>query len=293
MKKYILSVAVAAMSSISFAGGPASVFITAGQSNSEGRAPVSEKPSYLDNGYKHLKYANVRPVQDGHFGEFDFGKTFAYCDVVNYLIDKVSEKDFYAIKCTYGGTAITPGQTAEGKPVWYADAEWLSQNKAFNMDERGLSLAKSLTEGFARCVDTTLSKLKDGYDVKAIMWHQGESDRKIPEAYYDNFKDMIIYIRNQIYAVTGKEKDKTLPFILGTVPHTSRQYSPIVEAAQLKVASELPNVFVIDLSDAGFGEDQLHFNGKWTEYVGKEMFNKLVELGLVDSEKVSVVKPTP
>ena len=31
---------------------PASVFITAGQSNAEGRVSSSEKPKYLDNGYK-------------------------------------------------------------------------------------------------------------------------------------------------------------------------------------------------------------------------------------------------
>lgn len=293
MKKFVMLAAVAAMPFISFAGEPASVFITAGQSNSEGRALVSEKPSYLNRGYKHLKYADVRPTQDGRFGKFKFGKTFAYCDVVNYLIDKASDKDFYAIKCTYGGTAITPGQTKEGKPVWYANAEWLAQNKSYNKKDGGMSLAKSLTEGFAKCAETTLSKLKDGYDVKAIMWHQGESDRKIPEAYYDNFKDLITYMRDQIYAVTGDEKDKTLPFIFGTVPHTSKQYSPVVEAAQFKVASELPNVYVIDLSDAGFGEDQLHFNGEWTEYVGKQMFNKLVDLDLVSAERVSVDKPAP
>ena len=55
----------------------------------------------------------------------------------------------------------------------------------------------------------------------------------------------------------------------------------------------MPNVYVIDLSDAGFGEDQLHFNGEWTEYVGKQMFNKLVDLGLVSAERVSVDKPAP
>lgn len=123
------------------------------------------------------------------------------------------------------------------------------------------------------------------------MWHQGESDRKQAANYYKNFKDMINYMRNAIYMKTGKEKDKTLPFIFGTVPHKSRQYSREVEEAQKRVASELPNVYCIDLSDAGLQADGLHFDAAWTEYVGKMMYNKLVELKLVKGKKVKIEKP--
>lgn len=274
---------------------PVSVFITAGQSNAEGRAPSADKPDYLDKGYKHLKYAFVRSTQDGKFGKYKFGDTFAFCDVTNHLLDQALDRDFYSIKCTYGGTSITPGQYNENesgwKPVWYADSIWIARNKAHNSKDGGLSLTLSLTEGFARCVDKTLGKLKNGYDVKAIMWHQGESDRKKPDEYYHNFKNMIVFMREQIYAVTGREKDKTLPFIFGTVPHASRQYNPVIEAAQLKVAQELPNVYPIDLSDVSLQDDVLHFDGKGTDYVGRLMFNKLVELGLVDSEAADAVNP--
>lgn len=269
---------------------PASVFITAGQSNAEGRAPSSEMPKYLAKGYKHLRYAFVRTKQDGMFGTYRFGGTFAFCDVVNYFIDKAAKADFYAIKCTYGGTAITPGQTEEGKPIWYADSAWLSKNKAHDSQNGGMSLTLALTEGFAKCVETTLSHLKNGYDVKAIMWHQGESDRKKPGEYYKNFKEMITFMRNQIYAVTGKEKDKALPFIFGTVPHGSRQYSAGVEAAQLRVAKELPNVYAIKLDSVPLQADSIHFNGKGTGYVGRLMYNKLVELGLVKGKRVKVEK---
>lgn len=274
---------------------PADVFIYAGQSNAEGRAPYAEKPAYLDNGYKHLKYAFVRSAQDGKFGKYKFGDTFAFCDVTNYLIDRAIDKDFYSIKCTYGGTSITPGQyndeEAAWKPVWYADSLWLGENKAHNSNDGGLSLTLALTDGFAKCVGETLGKLKNGYDVKAIMWHQGESDRMKPEEYYKNFRDMISFMRKQIYAITGKEKDLTLPFIFGTVPHASRQYNPVIEAAQLKVAKELPNVYALDFSAVPLKEDVLHFNGTGTEYVGKLMFNKLVELKLVDGETVSAQNP--
>lgn len=271
---------------------PVSVFITAGQSNAEGRESVEYRPFYLhDSCYHHLRYAFVGSTQTGRFEDFKFRDTFAFCDVTNYLIDRAMDTDFYAIKCTHGGTAIAPGVTEPGKPIWYADRKWLKKNKAHNSRNGGMSLTLSLTEGFAKCVETTLSKLSAGYDVKAILWHQGESDRNKAEDYYQNFKNMITFMREEIYAVTGKEKDKTLPFIFGTVSHASRQYNPVVEAAQLKVAQKVPNVHILDLSDAGLRADELHFNGPWTEYVGRLMFNKLVELGLVDAQPVEATKP--
>lgn len=271
---------------------PAPVFITAGQSNADGRESVSKLPSYLKGGYAYLNYANVTAAGDGTFGDFRFGKRFAFCDITNYYIEQALQADFYAIKCAYGGTAIDTAATYSQLPVWCADTAWIARNKAYRGDiSEGRSLTRSLAEGFDSCVDVTLSKLPGGYDVKAIMWHQGEGDRKQPGHYYKNFKDMINYMRAAVYAKTGREKDKTLPFIFGTVSHKSRQYSRGVEEAQLKVAAELPNVYCIDMSDAGLLPDVLHFDSAWTEYLGKQMYNKLVELKLVDGEKVEAGKP--
>lgn len=291
--KIILSLILATIQITASSQKPVSVFITAGQSNAEGRESVNHLPPYLnDSCYKHLRYAFVRSEQSGKFSDFKFGKTFAFCDVAHYFIDQASDADFYAIKCTYGGTAIAPGITEPNKPIWYANSEWLNRNRAYSDSKGGMSLTLSLTEGFARCVDSTLSHLPEGYDVKAIMWHQGESDRNKADDYYQNFKDMITFMREQIYAITQKEKDKTLPFIFGTVSHASRQYNPIIEKAQLKASQELSNVYVIDLSDAGLQEDGLHFNGPWTEYAGKLMFNKLVKVGLVNAKPVKAIKPS-
>lgn len=295
MRKNKLTVALAALlmlPSLSFAQAP--VFLTAGQSNADGRAYVSEMPAYLHEGYKHLHFANITFKSNGKFGQrkFDPKGKFAFCDVTNYYLDKTLGTDFYSIKCTYGGTAIDTASAPAKRPVWCADKKWIAANKAHRGDvTTGKSLTKSLTEGFADCVDSTLARLSKGYDVKAIMWHQGESDRKKASHYYKNFKDMINYMRQAIYKKTGRRKDKKLPFIFGSVPHASKQYSREVEEAQIRVAKELPNVYRIDLSDAGLREDVLHFDAAWTEYVGKMMFNKLVELKLIDAEPLYVVKP--
>lgn len=274
------------------AADPAPVFIVAGQSNADGRETIEFLPSYLKNGYEHLKFANVTSSCDGTFSDFRFGKRFAFSDITNYYIDQTIKGDFYVIKCAYGGTSIAPGATHAHLPIWYANPSWIATNQAYrgNIDE-GKSLTLALTDGFRDCADKTLSKLPEKYDVKAILWHQGESDRRKATDYYQNFKDMITFMREQIYQVTGDEKDKSLPFIFGTVPHASKQYNSGVEEAQLKVASELSNVYAIDLSDAGLRADALHFDGPWTEYVGKRMFNKLVELRLVDGKAIDIEKP--
>ncbi len=273
----------------------APVYITAGQSNADGREYVSKLPSYMKNGYKHLKYTNVTSSSDGTFGSRtfeDLSGRYSFCDVAHYFIDQTRDADFYGIKCAYGGTAIDTLATYSTLPVWCADSTWIAANNAYRGDiNQGKSLTKSLTEGLADCINTTLSKLEGGYDVKAIMWHQGESDRSRSGNYYKNFKDMINYMRDAVYALTGKEKDKTLPFIFGTVSHSSKQYSDAVEKAQKQVAAELPNVYYIDMSDAGLRSDALHFDSVWTEYLGKKMYNQLVELKLVDGEPLEVVKP--
>ncbi len=271
---------------------PAAVYITAGQSNADGRESVDKLPTYLKGGYKHLRYANVTRRGGGRFGKFRFGKRFAFCDVTNHFIDLASQEDFYAIKCTYGGTAIDTAANGSRKPAWCADVEWIGRNKAYRGDVKvGKSLTKSLTDGFAECVDTTFGGLRQGFDVKAIMWHQGESDCKYSAHYYKNFKDMINYMRAAIYAKTGREKDKALPFIFGTVSHKSRMYSREVEEAQMRVAAELPNVYYIDMSEAGLLPDVLHFDSASTEYLGKMMYNKLVELKLVEGASIEVAKP--
>lgn len=292
LKDIIAAAALALLPALAMAQEPAAVYITAGQSNADGREYVDKLPYYLKGGYKYLNYTNVTSSSDGTFGEMKFDKRFAFCDITNYFIEQALQADFYAIKCAYGGTAIDTAATYSHLPVWCADAGWISRNNAYRGDiNTGKSLTKALTEGFADCVDVTLSKLPQGYDVKAIMWHQGESDRSKAGHYYKNFKDMITYMRNAVYAKTGKEKDKTLPFIFGTVSHNSKQYSKGVEEAQLKVAAELPNVYYIDMSDAGLRSDALHFDSAWTEYLGKQMYNKLVELKLVDGSPIEVQKP--
>ncbi len=282
----------------------APVFIYAGQSNADGRENVKNLPDYMKAGtapyspYTYLKYASIcgNPSKSSfETRTFAEGTRYAFCDVANYWIEQALHRDFYAIKCAYGGTAIAPGVTAEKLPIWYADSEWMQTHYAYKGDDitqpeyaNNNSLTKNLTEGFASLVDGTLAALDNGYDVKAIMWHQGESDRSASGNYYENFKTMIAYMRQAIYNKTGDEADKTLPFIFGTVCRRSTQYNATVEEAQKRVAAEDPNCYVIDMKNATLLSDNLHFDRQATEYLGKKMYNLLVELALVEGQAVEV-----
>lgn len=182
------------MTNVLAAAQKAPVFIYAGQSNADGREYTTNLPDYMtSNGslpsspYAHLKWASICGTPSAStFGTriFNSGERYAFCDVANYWIDQATNSDFYAIKCAYGGTAIAPGVTAEKLPIWYADAEWMQTHYAYKGDDitqpayaNYNSLTKNLTEGFASLVEGTLKAINGGYDVKAIMWHQGESDR--------------------------------------------------------------------------------------------------------------------
>lgn len=284
-----------------------SVFITAGQSNADGREYISKLPSYLKSGkYSHLRYANVTSKAPSLFGDRELlkGNRYAFQDVCNYWIDKVENKPFYAIKCTYGGTAIALGQTAPKVPVWSAGKEYLDTARAYRgyspehstgdgrwPFKEGNSLAKSFSTGFSALVDGELSKLSDGYEVKAIMWHQGESDRKAAGEYYDNLKTLIAYMRNTIYEKTKDEKALKTPFIMGSICHESTQYSKGVEDAQFKIAAEDPNVYVINMSKSSLRSDHLHFDSLSTEYLGKAMYNVLVKIGAVEGDTIAAGLP--
>ena len=131
---------------------PASVFLSAGQSNADGRAYLSEGlPDYMKGGYKHLHFANVTGEEQVTFydrvfdGSQERGR-FAFSDVTNYYIDQALQEDFYSIKCAYGGTAIALGQTAAKLPFWNAGEAYIDTARAYRGTVgNGMSPAKDVT----------------------------------------------------------------------------------------------------------------------------------------------------
>jgi len=274
-----------------------SVFIYAGQSNADGREVTANLPDYLKvanhSPYRYLQYADIVKQSDGTFGQRVFGTRkndrYAFCDITNYWIEQALQTEFYAVKCAYGGTALDPTARPQKVPTWCIDDEWLAihnayagQNIELDSFKMNNSLAKGLVERFRLLEQITLNKLREGYEVKAIMWMQGESDSKPKTAenqYYERLKKLISYFRTNI---------APCHFILATMPHKSRQYSRVIENAHYRLARELPYVHLVDMSGSTLRSDQIHIDARGTDYLGKAMYNKLVELHLVKGNPVNL-----
>lgn len=70
----------------------------------------------------------------------------------------------------------------------------------------------------------------------------------------------------------------------------SGQYSTIVEEAQLKVAAEDPYVTYIDMSGAPLLDDY-HFDAASSEYLGKMMYDTLIDYGVISGQKLAPTRP--
>ncbi len=268
---------------------PAVVIITAGQSNTDGRVSNLDLPDYIQqNKYTYCKWAygtEGQPIT-GRFETFwpRMGHTqrperWAYDAVTYYWLEQALQCDFYVVKWSLGGTAIDTACTSNSGKYWSANPEWLAKNTSTATG--GKSLLLSFTENIAACIDTTLCQLPQGYDIKAFLWHQGESDRHQGTNYYKNLKGVVAYVRNFLVEKTGKKKYRKLPFICGTVARSNKQYNEEVEKALYRLAEEDKNFHVIDMSDAELQRDQLHFTAESSEYLGKQMYNKILIQGAI------------
>ena len=273
----------------------AHVFIVAGQSNTDGRVPVGDLPAYikayasdttfLTGAYPHCLIAQndtaARFVPFWPHQRLGTGR-WAYDAVTYYLLDSLLRQPFYVIKWAVGGTsiAVNPEKIGPKSRFWSADEAWLASTSAY--EKGGHSLLLDLTQEIDRAVDGTLSRLPQGYQIDAFIWHQGESDAKYGDAYYDNLKGVVTYVRNHLSGKTGQDCSG-LPFIFGTVARSNRQYGAEVEAAMRRFAAEDPNAYLIDLKDATLQGDKLHFDAPAAEDFGRRVFEVLQTCGCLTS----------
>lgn len=298
MKKFLISVSLALMSMNVSSKIP--VYIMAGQSNADGRALVSEMPESIqnyvsDNGSDLIMMSYCNGTTRKTLGEFEKyvpmyeGNNSKYCGFDAIIYDRIAQKRnqrFFVIKESKGGTAIDTLCQSSASLYWNADPEWLKKAGIANHDKNtketiGKSLLLQLEANIDACIDKVLSLEKEGYEIKCVMWHQGESDRKKASNYYDNLKSLVSHLRQHIVEKTGDRKYEELPFIAGSVNKESRQYNNIVEESKLRLAKEDPYFHVVNLDGCELrSDDVLHFNANGCVEAGNRMFEALVELGL-------------
>ena len=265
------------------------VFIVAGQSNTDGRVPMSDFPKEItQDSYKHClwSYGSGTNGADGTFTQF-WPKTFiprnpqrwGYDAIVYDLLGKSLQQDFYVIKESLGGTAIsTKAPKSTQHMYWSADEAFL--DSVLSASVGGRSLLKALCDHIDRCIDGQLSQFKQGYEFKALLWHQGESDVKQAKVYQKNLEAVIAYVRQHLVNKTGDKRYATLPVIIGGISHQSRGYSSTLEPQQMAVAEQDANCYYIDVFDAPLLKDNLHFNREGAELLGKKVYNQLVALDM-------------
>ena len=260
------------------------VILTAGQSNADGRVPLSELPEEMRS-YQYCLWSYGSGDFETATGEFSpysprvakpgIEQSWGFDAVVYKRLEQLWQRPFYVIKHTDGGTAIDPScKSSTHGLYWSAAPAFLDSTTSASHGGR------SLLKAFERQIDDCLQNLPPNYYIKCLIWHQGESDHEAAERYYDNLKAVIRHIRQHLVEVTGKKKYRKLPVICGTYAKNSRMRSQQVVDALYRLSREDRNFHVVDASDLPLLRDRLHFNAEGAQTLGQRVYNNLVELGI-------------
>ena len=252
------------------------VILTAGQSNADGRVPIAELPKYVQYNYCQWSYGSGDFTKaTGAFKPFaptvgrpDLGDRWGFDAIVYYLLEQCWQQPFYVIKQTMGGTAIdTACKNSTHGWFWSVNAK-----------------EKSLLRAFCQQIDDCLDQLPHNYDIKCLLWHQGESDQPAADRYYDNLKAVIAYIRQHLVEKTGRQEYASLPVVCGTFAKGSRQGSPKVVGALQRLAREDSHFHVVDASDLSLQSDRLHFDAHGAVDLGRRVFARMKAVGITGND---------
>ena len=261
------------------------VILCAGQSNADGRVPLADLPDEFK-AYRYCLWSYGSGDFETATGEFSpysprvakpkIEQSWGFDAVVYKHLEQLWQQPFYVIKHTDGGTAIDPAcKSSTHGLFWSADPAFLASTTSASHG------GKSLLKAFERQIDDCLKNLPKNYDVKCLIWHQGESDQQAADRYYDNLSAVIQHIRQHLANVTGEKKYHQLPVICGTYATGSRQRSQQVVDALMRMEREDKHFHVVDASDLPLLRDRLHFNAEGAQSLGNRVFAKMKEKKIV------------
>ena len=264
------------------------VILTAGQSNADGRVPMNNLPETLKN-YNHCRWSYGSgdfETATGLFSLFSprvakpgIEQSWGFDAVVYKGLEELWQQPFYVIKHTDGGTAIDPSCKASTHGLyWSADPAFLDSTTSASHG------GKSLLKAFCRQIDDCLPNLPRNYDIKCLIWHQGESDQQAADHYYNNMKAVVDYIRQHLVTKTGQQRYAKLPVVCATFSSKSRQGSAKVAEALRQLGDDDPNFYVVDANDLSLLSDQLHFDASGAEELGKRIISSIITLTQTTNE---------
>lgn len=252
---------------------PIGIFV-GGQSNAAGFTPHNDMPSYLVNSFpinnclKDINLTGNSVITPAAFTAFTDPWSWGFDTELVYDICVRDNIDLKFVKRAKGSTAISYLYGTENGR-WSADYEGLTGTQY----------------SLIRQAEQMIKFHKDSeWDYRAIVWHQGESDRRDPLNYYRNLKNLISYLRGAI-------GNSELPFITGSISELSTSgYYPEFDEAYTKICAEDKNVHIIDMSGAPLRDDN-HFSAASCIYLGDMMHDKMVDLGIIESTKINPTRP--
>jgi len=267
------------------AGKRVPVILVAGQSNADGRVPLADLPEELKT-YQYCLWSYGSGDFETATGQFSpyaprvakpkTEKSWGFDAVVYKRLEQLWKRPFYVIKHTDGGTAIDPTCKASTHGLfWSADTTFLNHTTSASHG------GKSLLKAFCQQIDDCLANLPKDYDIKVLIWHQGESDQSAADRYEENLKAVVAYIRQHLVKKTGRKRYAKLPVVCGTFANDSRQGSPVVADALRRLANDDKNFFVVEATDLTLLRDQLHFDAQGAQTLGQRVYETMLKNRIV------------
>lgn len=260
------------------------VILTAGQSNADGRVPMADFPGDITYRYCQWSYGSgYFETATGQFVPYvprvakpKIQQSWGFDAVLYHLLEQFWQRPFYVIKHTDGGTAIdTSCKRSTHGLYWSADVAFLDSTASASHG------GHSLLKAFERQIDDCLTNLPEKYDIKCLIWHQGESDNEVPEHYYENLKAVVAHIRHHLVTKTGRRRYARLPVVCGTFAKNSRQRSQQVVDALHRLAREDRHFYVVDASDLSLLHDHLHFDAQGAQMLGQRFFETMKDKRII------------
>ncbi|MEN9359158.1 MAG: hypothetical protein RL095_693 [Verrucomicrobiota bacterium] len=239
------------------------VFICAGQSNMDGRAPAAAlkgplaafaKPQadvlirFSSGGLKRTlrEDKELKPLAPGcsdndkKFGpELGFGRRIA---------EKFKGRKIVLVKVAEGGTNL--------------HTQWNSKT------QNGL-YSRLLTN--VRDTEAQIAKSGAKSELAGMIWMQGESDSgKTEGAYEKNLADFIASVRKDL-------KSEKLPFVIGEVCSANPEYS-VIRAAQKAVAAKVPVCALASSEGLKTIDKHVHFDAAGQIELGKRFAEEISKL---------------
>jgi hypothetical protein len=248
------------------------VFISAGQSNIDGRNPIGEAPLWLQSAL--VPKVKVWNNATGQFNDFklgvntgaDWNATTSWAfDIIFYkMYTDYQSKNLYIVKRSKGGTPLFI-DSANVKGSWNVD---------YNSFPVGLTkLSQELETYFANAKSFATNYGKT-LNIKAMLWYQGGTDVQT-EGAIAVYKANLIALINRMRTVF---ETPNMPFLIVTQSENSLTYSAPLEQYQNEISQELTNIFIVSANDATLYEDRLHLDAASSVMVGERVFNVFKDL---------------